>query len=163
MDVAPEISSQAASTINIGSASDPVNAPVFNSRSASTHVGVRDGDTIVIGGLMQDQKTQTINKVPILGDIPYLGLLFQRDQVTKTKTELLIFLTPHVAQTPNTLQGMSADEMKGIHQAPNAVQPGMFQQHINEMRLGGSATQPVLPIPKVPRERDSWEPEPKMP
>jgi general secretion pathway protein D len=164
MDVNPEISSQSTSSVNIsGSASSPVNAPVFNSRSASTHVAVRDGDTIVIGGLMQDMKTQTVNKVPILGDIPYLGLLFQRDQVTKTKSELLIFLTPHVAQVPTALQGMSADEMRGIHQAPNAVQPGMFQQHIDEMRLGGSATQPVLPIPKVPKERDAWEPEPKMP
>ncbi len=160
MDVAPQISSQAAESVQIQAG---VNAPVFNNRSASSHVGVRDGDTIVIGGLMQDQKNQTITKVPILGDIPWLGLLFQRDNVTKTKTELLIFLTPHVAQAPTALTPMSIDEMKGVHLTPSAVQPGTFQEHIQGLRLGGSATQPALPIPKAVPDRDAWEPEPKMP
>jgi general secretion pathway protein D len=163
MDVNPEISDISAQTIQIQGGPNPVNQPIFDSRSASTHVGVRDGNTIVIGGLMQDKKTQTINKVPILGDIPYLGLLFQRDQVLKEKTELLIFLTPHVAQDPVNLPPMSADEMKGIHLTPGAVQPGTFQEQINGMRLGGSATQPALPVPKPEKDRDSWEPEPKMP
>jgi general secretion pathway protein D len=140
-----------------------VNAPVFNSRSASTHVGVQDGDTIVIGGLMQDQKNQTITKVPILGDIPWLGLLFQRDNVTKTKTELLIFMTPHVAAAPERLMPMATDEMKGVHLTPAAVQPGMFQEHMKGLQLGGTTTQPALPIPKAQFDRDSWEPEPRMP
>jgi len=83
--------------------------------------------------------------------------------VTKTKTELLIFLTPHVAQAPSNLQPMSVDEMKGVHLTPGAVQPGMFQEHINGLRLGGSTTQPVLPIPKAEQDRNAWEPEPKMP
>jgi general secretion pathway protein D len=160
MDVNPEISDESDKTVQIQAG---VNAPVFDSRSASTHVGVHDGDTIVIGGLMQDQKTQTINKVPILGDIPYLGLLFQRDQVSKTKTELLIFLTPHVAQAPENLPPMSVDEMRGVRLTPGAVQPGMFQEHIRGMNLGGSATQPSLPIPKAVPDRDAWEPEPRMP
>ncbi len=160
MDVAPQISSQAAESVQIQAG---VNAPVFNQRSASSHVGVRDGDTIVIGGLMQDQKTQTVTKVPLLGDIPWLGLLFQRDQVTKTKTELLIFLTPHVAQAPGHLPGMSVDEMRGVRLTPGAVQPGTFQEQIKGLQLGGSATQPALPVPKPERDRDSWEPEPRMP
>jgi general secretion pathway protein D len=108
-------------------------------------VGIKDGETIVIGGLMQDQKTQTITKIPILGDIPYVGnYLFGRNQVTKTKTELLIFLTPHVAPIPDKLQAMSRDEMRGIKLTPNAVEPGTFQDHLEGLRLGGSTTAPSL-------------------
>ena len=54
--------------------------------------------------LSQDQKTLTVSKVPLLGDIPGLGTLFSRTQVDKTKTELLIFLTPHVALAPDRLK-----------------------------------------------------------
>jgi hypothetical protein len=83
---------------------------------------------------MQDQKTMTVTKIPLLGDIPYLGLLFQRDQVSKTKTELLIFLTPHVALAPEHLVPMAADEVKGLHLTPGAVHPGTFQEHIQGLR-----------------------------
>jgi general secretion pathway protein D len=122
--------------------------------------------------LMQDQKNQTVTKVPLLGDIPWLGLLFQRDNVTKTKTELLIFMTPHVAAAPTRLMPMATDEMKGVHLTPGAVQPGMFQEHMQGLQLGGSTTQPALPLPKaepiphpweVWRPGDWWEPEPHMP
>ncbi len=160
MDVSPQISSISDQTVTV---STGITSPVFNQRQAESHVQIRDGETIVIGGLMQDQKTQTISKIPILGDIPYIGIIFQRDQVTKTKTELLIFLTPHVALSPDRLQGMSNDEVRGVQLTPNAVQPGTFEYHIDGMRRGGSATQPVLPVPKVPRDRDAWEPEPRLP
>ena len=160
MDVAPEISDISDQSVPITTG---VTSPVFDTRSASSRVGVRDGDTIVIGGLMQDQKTQTITKIPLLGDIPWLGLLFQRDQVTKTKTELLIFLTPHVAAAPSNLPPMSVDEMKGVHLAPAAVQPGEFQEHIRGLSLGGGPTTQPLPIPKPEKVRDDWEPEPIMP
>src|SRR5205085_7069263 len=95
MDVAPEVSSLTGTTVPI---SENASAPVFAKRSAQSRVGIKDGQTIVIGGLMEDRKTSTLSKVPLLGDVPGLGLLFQRRQTTKTKTELLIFLTPHVAQ-----------------------------------------------------------------
>ena len=160
MDVSPQISSISDQSITV---STGITSPVFNQRQAESHVQIRDGETIVIGGLMQDQKTQTISKIPILGDIPYIGLIFQRDQVTKTKTELLLFLTPHVAMSPDRLQGMSNDEVRGLQLTPNAVQPGTFQYHMDGMRRGGSATQPALPVPKVPKDRDAWEPEPRMP
>ena len=133
MDVAPEISQLTGTTVPISST---VNAPVFAKRSAQTRVAIQDGRTIVIGGLMQDTKTSTLTKVPFLGDIPGLGLIFQRRETTKNKTELLIFITPHVAQEPTSLQRMSEDEMKGTKLTPNAVEPGTFDDHLRGMQRG---------------------------
>lgn len=140
MDVAPQISQLTGDSITI---SPNVSLPVISDRSAQSHVAVRSGQTIVIGGMMEDRKTETINKVPILGDIPYIGEAFKRRQNTKTKTELLIFLTPHVAAAPDSLQGMSKDEMGGTKLVPNAVGPGMFQQHISGMDRAEPGTGPT--------------------
>jgi general secretion pathway protein D len=140
LDVAPEISQLTGQTVPI---SQGVAAPVFAKRSAQSRVGIVDGQTIVIGGLMQDQKTQTITKIPFLGDLPVVGAAFTRYQNTKTKTELLIFLTPHVAQLPDSLRPMSGDELRGTKLTPNAVEPGTFQDHLRGMlRGGGIQTQP---------------------
>jgi general secretion pathway protein D len=139
-DVSPEVSNTTDQSVPIAS---NVSAPVFSLRSADTRVGIKDGATIVIGGLMQDQKTSTINKIPLLGDIPLIGPIFSRVQTTKTKTELLFFITPHVASAPEKLQQMSQDEVKGTKLTPRAVQPGTYEEQMRGMQLGGSATQPV--------------------
>lgn len=147
MDVNPTVSSQSDSTVTL---SPGVISPIFNNRSASSRVAIKDNETIVIGGLMQDQKNQTITSVPVLGDIPLLGLLFHRNQVTKTKTELLIFLTPHVAQVPDRLKAMSNEEMKSLRLTPSAVEPGTFQDQIRGLQLGGATTQPATGTPAAP-------------
>ncbi len=134
LDVAPEISQLTGTTVPI---SETVSAPVFAKRSAESRVGIRDGQTIVIGGLMEDRKTQTISKVPLLGDLPWIGPAFQRNQDSKTKTELLIFLTPHVAIQPDALRPMSQDEMKATTLTQNAVEPGTFHEHLRGMERGG--------------------------
>ncbi|HNQ34826.1 MAG TPA: type II secretion system secretin GspD, partial [bacterium] len=72
LDVSPEISALTGTTVPI---SETVNAPVFAKRSATSRVAIQDGQTIVIGGLMEDRKTEEVKKVPLLGDIPLLGLL----------------------------------------------------------------------------------------
>ena len=69
-----------------------------------------DGETVVIGGLMQDSKTETITKIPLLGDIPLLGNLFQRKQKDHAKSELIIFLTPHIVAAPSELAALTAKE-----------------------------------------------------
>ncbi len=107
LDVAPEISTLTGQTVPI---SGTVNAPVFAKRSAQTHVIVPSGKTVVIGGLMEDQETVNVRKVPILGDIPGLGVLFRRKITTKQKTELLIFLTPTIVTDGAHLVRMSDDE-----------------------------------------------------
>lgn len=99
-----------------------VNAPVIDVRSADTVAVTADGQTVIIGGLMETDKSTTDTKIPILGDIPVLGNLFKHKQKSDSKTELLIFLTPHIVQNPTELAVLSArerakaDAMKEFHQ-----------------------------------------------
>jgi len=72
------------------------NAPITNNRQASTTVAVKDGETVVLGGIISNQVSTTTNKIPLLGDIPFFGNLFKSTTSTKQKTELLVFLVPHV-------------------------------------------------------------------
>jgi general secretion pathway protein D len=147
MLVSPQISAISEQTVAISAG---VNSPVFDLRSASTQVQIKDSETIVIGGLMQDQKTQEVTKIPLLGSLPWIGPLFQRNNVTKTKTELLIFLTPHVAQQPNRLAGMSQDEMRGVKLTPSAVEPGTFEDHMRGLQRGGNDSQAAPNTPTMP-------------
>jgi type IV pilus assembly protein PilQ len=74
----------------------PDNQPVIDSRKAETNLMVKDGETIVIGGLRKKEDTTTVDKIPLLGDIPFVGALFRKTQKDKIDTELLIFITPLV-------------------------------------------------------------------
>ena len=101
---------------------------VWGKRLATSQVAVRNGQTIVIGGMIQDQKTDTINKIPFLGDIPLIGRIFQHTETDKTKTEVLIFLTPMVAMNPEELKALSKVEEQGAGKAlHDAVEPGTFK------------------------------------
>jgi general secretion pathway protein D len=72
------------------------NAPVINQREANTSVSVKDSQTLVLGGIIRDTVSATTNKIPLLGDLPVLGNLFKSSSKEKIRTELLIFLTPHI-------------------------------------------------------------------
>ena len=87
-----------------------VNAPVIDIRSADTVAITPDGQTVVIGGLMTSDKSSSQSKIPFLGDIPLLGNLFKRQTKSGTKSELLIFLTPHIIRTPVQLASVSERE-----------------------------------------------------
>jgi general secretion pathway protein D len=120
MDVRPEISTTTAETVPI---SESVDAPVFAKRSAETRIAIKDNQTIVIGGLMQDSKTESIRKVPILGSIPLLGKLFSRTIKDTAKTELLIFLTPYVARDENELAAVSQREASNAEKLAEKMAP----------------------------------------
>jgi len=85
-------------------------SPVINQRQADTVVVVPDGQTAIIGGLMEKNNQQADSKIPFLGDIPLLGNLFKHRVTSNTKTELLIFLTPHIVMNPSQLAGLTAKE-----------------------------------------------------
>lgn len=117
MIIAPEISS-IDETFSVPISAD-VSAPVINVRSADTVAVTPDGQTVIIGGLMSDSKAQNDSKVPVLGDIPLLGNLFKRRVRSDTKTELLIFLTPHIVMAPTELASLSERE-RAKSMSPNA-------------------------------------------
>lgn len=70
--------------------------PQTATREADSTLRVRDGETIVIGGLIQDQETKNMEQVPLLGKIPLFGELFRRRNNRRTRSEVLVFLTPHL-------------------------------------------------------------------
>ncbi|WP_026166696.1 secretin and TonB N-terminal domain-containing protein [Gracilimonas tropica] len=70
--------------------------PTINSRVLDSTVRLKDGETIILGGLIQESEVENLNKVPILGDIPLLGRLFRNKYTSMDKSELVIFITPHV-------------------------------------------------------------------
>ncbi|MFQ5509120.1 MAG: secretin N-terminal domain-containing protein [Leptospirillia bacterium] len=90
---------------------------ITSKKSATTTVIVQDKQTVVIGGLISDSVTDTVKKVPLLGDIPLLGWLFKKRIKDTTKTNLLMFLTPHVIKGPAdlfALQQQKSREMMGF-------------------------------------------------
>ncbi|MDP6735714.1 MAG: hypothetical protein QF732_04370 [Nitrospinaceae bacterium] len=106
----PEISETTGDKIEV---SEGLQLPVFATRSAQTVVVTPNGKTVIIGGLMQDNKVESVRKVPLLGDIPILGSLFRHKEMKDTKTELLIFLTPFIVQNPNDLVSLTKQERSG--------------------------------------------------
>lgn len=134
MICAPQISSVSDSTVNIaGSTNSPVLAPVINVRSADTVVVTPDGQTVVIGGLMQNTKLKSDSKVPLLGDIPLLGYLFKRTQTSDAKTELLIFLTPTIVKSPRDLALMSEREQARTSESKKAFTEDELNRYLKDL------------------------------
>jgi general secretion pathway protein D len=106
----------------------PIYAPNLDIRSADTVVMTPDAQPVVIGGLISSTKSSAESKVPILGDIPLLGDLFKFTSKADAKTELLIFLTPHIVQTPSQLAPMSARERS---QTP-AINSSVSEQELDQ-------------------------------
>lgn len=137
MTVVPQITTRTGETVQI---SESLNPAVFATRSASTQVAVADGQTIVIGGLIEDQVSETVKKIPLLGDIPLAGALFRRTVSEKSKTELLIFLTPHVAKTPEELTPISELEKSQSALEQNKEIGDIYRKHMDAMRAHPTET-----------------------
>ncbi len=97
--------------------------PTTLKRSIDTTVVVKDNNTIVIGGLIDTTSTITENKVPLLGDIPLLGVLFRSTARSSEKTNLFVFLTPHVLYEPNEAKGILKEKQDHI----KSVLPGTIK------------------------------------
>ena len=75
---------------------------------------VKSGDTVIIGGMMQETTLKSESKIPLLGDIPLLGYLFKFYSSSKKKTNLVILLTPHIIQEPGTTSKSLEDRQRTI-------------------------------------------------
>jgi general secretion pathway protein D len=141
MEVSPEISTTTAKTVPI---SETVNAAVFAKRSSTTRVEVRSGQTIVIGGLVEDQLTESVKKVPGLGNLPIVGNLFKRTTTEKSKKELLIFLTPHVAMVDEELTAISEAEKNRNTLTKQGMGAEIFDEHMKGMQGGIDPNEPGI-------------------
>jgi type II secretion system protein D len=117
LTVTPKISPDGFVKMSIGITNSDISAtsvqintsssvPIIDQRFANTTVTARSGQTIVIGGLISTSDSKNIKKLPVLGDVPYLGALFRTSSIIRTRSELLVLLTPQVlnnAQIPAPL------------------------------------------------------------
>ena len=101
--------------------SSAVYAPNINKRSANTVVVTPDGQPVVIGGLISGTKSSSDSKVPLLGDIPLLGQLFKSSSKSAKKTELLMFLTPHIVSLPGQLPALALKETTQSQLITNSI------------------------------------------
>jgi general secretion pathway protein D len=102
-----------------GAPGTSVDTPTTSKRSEQTVVTIQNGATVVIGGLISDQINDVVQKVPLLGDIPLLGFLFRNTTHEDQKTNLLLFITPHVLSNHEAASAVSADSA-----APGPVTAG---------------------------------------
>lgn len=134
MDINPKISSLSQSSVTI---SPGVNAPIINSREALTSVTVQDGHTIVLGGLIQTTMETHDEKVPVLGDIPLLGVLFKKTTKTKQRKELLIILTPHVVRNGDQSDCQTDKEVTRLNKV---LQDSSLKEIKSQMQNGWFST-----------------------
>ncbi len=118
MTIEPEISRISKDSTKI---SENFQSPIINRRRATTTVTVKDGQTVVIGGLIQDRYERIERKIPFLGDIPLIGPLFRNKTEAASKTELLIVLTPHVVTTPKAIDNQTDSAMNKATLPPDIL------------------------------------------
>ena len=92
-DVTVEIKPEFRTPVGTFSSSVP---PTINTRVLDSTVRLKDGETIILGGLISENETRRVSKIPLLGDIPFIGRLFRSQSKSIVKTELMIYITPHV-------------------------------------------------------------------
>jgi len=132
---------------------------ITNKRSIETTVLVGDGEAIVLGGLIQDDVQNGIDKVPGLGDLPLIGALFRSESRKRTKTNLMVFLRPVVVRTPEALAGLTEtryDYIRNIYGAfpvtRRVLLPDNSPGALPDLKLDGvlAGKPPVRPEPPAP-------------
>jgi len=111
--------------------------PSKDSTEVKTNIMVKDGRTVVIGGLFKDDISQAHSQVPVLGDLPIVGGIFQQVKDTVTRKELIILITPHIIENPEEMEAHTdAEDIKrvvdGAHESLNIIN----RTKIFEERLG---------------------------
>jgi len=104
--------------------------PVITTREFSASLSVDDGHTIVVGGLMSSDKVKASSRIPLLGDIPFLGRLFRSDYKDKTRRELLVLITPYVLDTPERVYEETQRRRAAIDEAKDLLVTGWSESSL---------------------------------
>ena len=120
LTVTPRVTASGEISMDIDQSADDLqgytsyNAPIVNHREATTTVSVKNGDTVILGGIIQHNKTRNVSKIPILGDIPFLGALFRSTDDIDQDIELMVLMTPRVVNSPEEAQKIREEELKKL-------------------------------------------------
>jgi len=105
LEVSPEASSSTENATLQSGGGSAVQIPIINTRTATTTVLIKSGNTLAIGGLMRQDLSDSYTKVPLMGDAPLIGPFFRSKSLSKTKRDLLIFLTPTIVRGDSQATG----------------------------------------------------------
>lgn len=127
------------------------NTLALATRSINTSIVVNNGDTAILGGLMKDQETEAVSKVPLLGDLPIIGWLFKSKKTERSKINLLVFLSPKILRTEadrTTVIGKKLDERLDFIKAAGGKDPfGGKVDEIMRSRSAAASNSAGLPAP----------------
>ncbi|MCU1276712.1 MAG: ral secretion pathway protein, partial [bacterium] len=133
--------------------------PTTNQRKIQTAVVVHDGETIVLGGLTKETDTQSIDKIPFLGDIPLLGRLFQTRAKQRIKQELLIIMTPYIIRSTADVRRIAdrkeEERREFIERFSAFANEGQFEAHVDYGRKRGLLEEINLSAIAAQREADA--------
>ncbi|MGU7769582.1 type II secretion system secretin GspD [Burkholderia sp. MR1-5-21] len=158
------------SSVVSGTANTTTNpaGPTFNKRSIQSTVLADNGEIIVLGGLMQDNYQVSNSKVPLLGDIPWIGQLFRSESKQRQKTNLMVFLRPVIINDRDTAQAISANRydyiqgVTGSYKSDNNVIRDKDDPVVPPMPLGpsqgGSPALNLFDLTKMRREQQAPQP-----
>lgn len=163
MDVAPEISQLSGATVQL---TEGLSAPVISERRIESSITIKDGETVVLGGLITTSVDEGETKMPILGDLPWIGVLFRSTREFRRRTELLVVLSVDVLRTPEDVYAISSEERDRHIKDPEVRQNPLMQglRILPEESLMGprDGTEPLRPSPNGPPngQRDLYGPRP---
>ncbi|HWX03423.1 type II secretion system secretin GspD [Collimonas sp.] len=118
LEISQEVSAVVAGTANNS------NGPTTTKRSLDTNVVIDDGQIIALGGLIGDDNANSIQKVPLLGDLPFIGNLFKYQSGSRNKTNLMIFLRPTIVRDKETGSNLTVDRYDYMRNQQIRLQPG---------------------------------------
>ncbi|MBT8557127.1 type II secretion system secretin GspD [Polynucleobacter paneuropaeus] len=139
MQIYQEVSSVVAATANASS------GPTLNKRDIETNVIVDDGQILVLGGLIDNQYTDSSSGIPYLSQIPIIGALFRSDSNTRTKTNLLVFLRPYILRDKGQDQEITANRMQFMDAKQGEFKPStMLLPPVKDMPKLEEVTPPIV-------------------
>lgn len=141
LEIEQEVSSVDSSSSNSSSL-----GPTFNVRTIKNSVLVKSGETVVLGGLLDEKTSEVVSKVPLLGDIPMVGELFKSTSTSKSKRNLMVFIRPMILRDPVTYTGISSNKysMFRAEQLDRASKGLPLQPELNKPVLPGYGTSPMV-------------------
>jgi general secretion pathway protein D len=146
-EVDMKVDLEVSSVINTITSSTGSQVYELGTRNATTVLRLKDGETQILAGLLQNNETAAVNKVPGLGDLPLLGRLFSNDNHDKSKTELVLLITPHIVRNvtrPNAIYSEFASGTDSAVGSTATVTP--FQAPVQSNPAQSPATIPAKPV-----------------